>query len=96
MKVFISGAISSDQNYIQKFSDAALWLVKQGYTVMNPAILPHGFSQEEYLHICKAMIDCCDAVIFLHDWETSPGSNVEHEYAIEKHKSLAYLGKGLS
>jgi hypothetical protein len=96
MKVFISGAISSDQNYIQKFSDAALWLVKQGYTVMNPAILPHGFEQNEYLHICKAMIDCCSVVAFLPDWVSSPGAKVEHAYAIEKHKEKLYIFRGFN
>jgi hypothetical protein len=94
MKAFISGAISSDPNYIQKFSDAALWLVKQGYTVMNPAILPHGFEQDEYLHICFSMIDVCDTVAFLPDWINSPDAKQEHDYAGKKKKEKLYLFRG--
>jgi len=88
MKVFISGAISSDPHYIQKFRDAAMILVKQGYTVMNPAVLPHGFEQDEYLHICEGMIDVCDGVVFLPDWKQSQGSTWERKYSIFKCKKI--------
>jgi hypothetical protein len=94
MKVFISGAISSDPDYHQKFSDAAIYLIKQGHTVMSPAVLPYGFELDEYLHICLAMIDVCSAVAFLPDWVSSPGAKLEHEYAKEKNKGLIYLFRG--
>jgi len=90
-KAFISGAISSDPDYHQKFSDASMVLIKQGYTVMSPAVLPYGFEQEKYLHICEAMIDCCEVVVFLPDWSISPGAIHEMFYAKRTGKRIAYL-----
>lgn len=41
---------------------------------MNPAMLPKGFEYEEYMRVCFAMIDVCEAVCLLPNWTDSPGA----------------------
>ena len=72
-KIFISGKITGEENYKEKFEVAKAYLEFNGYTVMNPAVLPAGFEQDQYLEICYKMIDACGAVVFLHDWDASNG-----------------------
>ena len=89
MKIFIAGKIGGDTNYKKKFNDAAKKLKQQGHAVMNPATLPaEGFSHEQYLHITFAMIDVCDGVCMLSDWEESAGATKEIAYAIQQYKSV--------
>lgn len=86
MKIYIAGKITGDPTYKAKFSAAANTLSDQGHIALNPAILPPGLTQEEYMKICFAMIDAADIVAFLPDWIDSGGAMLEHTYA-------AYVGK---
>ena len=88
MKIYIAGKITGDPNYKRKFAKAAKCLSKT-HTVMNPAILPDGFEFEEYMKICKSMIDVCDAVYFLPDWKQSTGAQEEYLYALSLGKKTA-------
>lgn len=90
MKVYIAGKITGLGNYKELFEKAESMLLEEGYVVMNPAILPSGFSQDEYMHICYNMIDVCDGVYFLDNWHDSKGANLEHKYAIENRKWIKY------
>lgn len=65
-------------------------LEKKGYTVINPTVLPIGLEYEDYLHINFAMIDVCDEVYFLDNWQDSPGAKNEHNYAKRKDKQLIF------
>ena len=88
MKVYIAGKITNNHNYKFEFCEAELHLRQLGYNkVMNPAVLPAGFTHSEYMHICYAMIDVCHAVYFLDNWKDSVGAKLEHEYA-KKHKKI--------
>lgn len=90
MKIYIAGKITGLDNYKELFEKVEKILLEEGHAVMNPVVLPSGFSQDEYMHICYNMIDVCDGVYFLNNWKTSPGANLEHEYAIEKGKWIKY------
>lgn len=90
-RVFISGKITGqEESYKEKFEVAKVYLQGRGHTVMNPAILPLGFEHQDYLEICYKMIDACDAVVFLHDWDDSKGAKMEYDYADQTGKP-AYL-----
>ena len=82
MKIYIAGKITGEPHFKNIFKCAELTLQRHDYTVMNPAELPEGFSQEDYMHICFAMIDVCDAVFLLSNWKDSKGANLEFEYAV--------------
>ena len=88
MKVFISGPISGVPNYRERFAEAEAELRTLGHVVLNPAALPDGMTQADYMRLCFAMIDVADAVLFLRDSEKSVGSNLEHTYAIYTGKEI--------
>lgn len=90
MKIYIAGKITGCADFEKKFKKAEEWLKSNGHTVMNPAILPEGFSQEEYMHICYAMIDVCEAIYMLNNWRSSAGAMLEHVYAVKKNKLIEY------
>lgn len=58
----------------------------QGFTVLNPAVLPEGMKPADYMRICLAMIDSADVVMFLPDWEESKGAKLEWDLC-------QYIGK---
>ena len=94
MKIYIAGKISglNRDSVIQKFEAAQKSLVAKGHQVFIPSVLPayEEVSHEDYLHICYAMIDICDAVYMLSDWQQSKGARLECEYAIEKKKQIIF------
>lgn len=91
MKIYISGKITGDKNYKKKFADVELELRELGFIVMNPAILPEGFSWTAYMSIALAMQNVCDATLFLPDWKDSKGAIVEHQDAKQRFYSLAEI-----
>lgn len=88
MKIFISGKITNDPKYKEKFATAEKKLTEQGHVVLNPAVLPKGMSNTEYMKIGFAMFDCADALYMLDGWQDSEGAKIEHTYA-------QYLGKDI-
>lgn len=93
MKTYIAGKITGDPDYKKKFEEAQKKLEQQGSLVMSPAILPEGFPWDAYMPICYAMIDACEAVVFLPDWIQSKGAKLEMVYAIKKDKEVYFIDK---
>lgn len=77
MKIFISGKITGDLGYREKFAQAEREIINKGHAVMNPAILPDGFSHAEYMKITLAMQSVCDATYMMPGWEESEGAKAE-------------------
>lgn len=90
LKIYIAGKITGDLNYKEKFKQAEDRLEAEGFKVMNPAVLPEGFTFAEYMNICKSMIDVCNIVYFLNDWTNSQGAIKEMGYAIAMGKELLF------
>lgn len=91
-KVYIAGKIDGVEDYEEKFNAAETELKEKGYICMNPAKaqLNLGFTHDEYMHICYAMIDACGSVYMLKNWKESRGAVMEHEYAKENNKVILY------
>lgn len=83
MIVYIAGPITGNGNYYAEFATAAAELFDKGHIVFNPTSLPVGLPWEEYMPICFAMMDACDAAYFLKGWEHSKGARIEFERAKE-------------
>lgn len=94
MKVYIAGKVSglSDREVFDKFYRAGERLKKDGHTVMSPAVLllNRGFEHPEYMHVCFAMIDVCDAVYMQKGWQDSKGAKMELEYAMKNRKVVLH------
>lgn len=91
--VYISGAISSDKGYVEKFKDWASKAIEAGATrVINPAeLLPKtGHTYEEYIMTDLAFVARCDAILMLPCWMTSPGAKAELALAECLKKEVVY------
>lgn len=81
MKVYLSGKITGDVGYRQKFEAVQNELTSYGYVVFNPAVLPDGFEYEDYMSLDLLILSRCDAIYLLRDWKNSPGAKRELEEA---------------
>ena len=80
MKVYIAGKIHGDPNYQKKFQWAQEDLENQGFVVLNPAELPDGLTDGDYMRIALAMLEASDLAVFLPDYQESRGAMVEWAY----------------
>lgn len=95
-KIYIAGKINGLDKYKELFKRAEDKLTSEGYICMNPAILKEGFDYNVYLPICLAMLEACDSIYMLNNWETSKGAKVEHAYAVAQGKEILYQEKEAS
>ncbi len=94
MKVYIAGKVTGLEKtaVFKKFYESAKRLKKAGHQVMSPAVLVlnEGFEHSDYMHICFAMIDVCDAVYMQKDWRESTGAKMELDYAKDCRRVILY------
>lgn len=94
MKIYIAGRITGlPRNEVEaKFDEVREKLVGEGHAVFVPTVLPEydEVSHGDYMHICYAMIDVCDAVYMQKDWQQSKGARMELQYAADFRKEILY------
>lgn len=90
LKIYIAGKINGLENYKEIFKKAEDKLIKNGDRCMNPSVLGEGFPYEAYMPICLAMLECCDIIYMLDNWEDSKGAKVELAYAKLQGKKIIY------
>lgn len=84
LKVFLSGPISSRlETYKAEFDDAARIVSEAGHLPLNPATLPIGMENRDYMRICLAMLDSADLLLQLPGWGESTGAIAEHNVAMK-------------
>lgn len=88
-KIYIAGKITGTTDYLERFSEAELWLDEHGYRgmVINPARVSSGLPADsttyrDYIHIGLSMLSVCDSIFMLKGWEESPGASLELQYAM--------------
>ena len=89
MKIYIAGKITGDRKYRAKFREAAKTLEALGHVVLNPAILPDGLEQVDYMRICLAMLEAADLAVFMPDYQESAGAMVEWAWCQRPGKDCA-------
>lgn len=94
MKIYIAGKITGDKAYRAKFAAAEETLRAQGFTVINPAVLPEGMRPADYMRVCLAMVEIADEVVFLPDWQESQGAKLEMNFCKYIKKRIAFLPEG--
>ena len=89
MKVYISGPITGQNNYRERFAAAEEILKKAGYEPINPAEelaeMPVNTTHDEYMERAIALLAMCEGIYMLEGWENSKGAHIEFEYAT-RHK----------
>ena len=86
--IVISGLITGDPRYREKFRVAAVALRELGCDVFNPAELPDGKSYNWYMQRCYEEIRARDALWQLDDWVYSFGAKTEYMLAAELGKDI--------
>lgn len=94
MKVYIAGKITGDPGYKEKFRRAAEKLEAQGHIVLNPAVLPEGMAEADYMRICLAMLESADEVVFLPDFISSAGAMLERDWCGYTRKPWLLIKEG--
>ena len=78
MRVYIAGPMTGYKNFNREaFHKAEEKLKQKGCTVLNPAVLPDGLTQAQYMDICTAMLRCVDTIYMLKGWHRSAGAKAE-------------------
>ena len=72
--IYISGPISGIKDHNRPlFNMVAAELADQGHSVLNPATLPDGLSQGQYMQIFLPMVAVAHELVMLPGWEQSEG-----------------------
>lgn len=94
MKVYIAGKITglNRASAELKFQSAAGGLARKGHDEFYPTVRPdyESISYEDYMHICFAMIDICDSICLLDNWQNSEGARMELEYVKDHGKRILF------
>lgn len=94
MRVYISGPITKDKDFLSKFNKAEDRLKAEGHEVINPAkigvMLPKSFEHKDYMDIDFALLQKCDAVYLLKGWRASIGSVNEVNYARQREMKIIH------
>lgn len=94
MKIYISGAITGTDDFMERFEKAEKKLTDQGYSVVNPAKvnaqLPSDTDYEDYMRMSFCMLSMCETIYLLRGFEKSRGAKRELEFAKSEDMEIMY------
>jgi hypothetical protein len=108
--IYLAGKYSGNsyaevENNIQYAESVMIKLLLAGWNVFSPhKNTSHldrfkdsikEFTYDFFMKRCFDMIDRCDAICFLENWESSPGSKEELEYAKKKNMTIFFIKEGI-
>lgn len=85
MKVYISGPISGDSFYREKFKRAEEELRESGYEPVNPTTADGSgmiIQYKDFIDFDLDLLAECDGIYMLKGWRNSKGARLEHQYAV--------------
>lgn len=72
----------------------AHWFGRVEKVILNPATLPLGLTEQDYMYIGMSMLAAADIVVILEGWEQSAGARIEFDLAKKCNKRvLSEAGK---
>lgn len=84
MKIYISGRITGNKNYISEFNEAEGFLKLSRFEVVNP-IKENRYEEnktwKDYMIQDIKLLLSCDAIYMLSGWRRSKGARLEHYIA---------------
>lgn len=91
--IYVAGPMSGIKDFNRPlFNKVAIELTDQGHSVLNPATLPDGLSQGQYMQICLPMVAVADELVMLPGWEGLEGAYIEFCLAKKSGKTIRELG----
>ena len=93
MRYYISGQIANNPTYLDAFERAEMHLQSQGYNVINPCKLPYCLTYAEFMKIDLALLELCDGIYMLSNWEQSKGAKTELAVAKSLGKKVKFESK---
>ena len=91
--IYVAGPMSGIKDLNRPlFNMVAGVLTEHGHSVLNPAALPDGLSQGQYMQICLPMVAVADELVMLPGWEQSEGAYIESLLAKKSGKTIRELG----
>ena len=94
MKIYIAGPITGTDDYMLRFAAAEERLQQEGHVALNPAKvsaeLPEGTSYEEYMKLAICLLDMCEGIFMLKNWNASKGATEEFMYAVNTRKVITF------
>ena len=89
MIIYIAGPMSGIKDHNRPlFNMVAADLADLGHSVLNPATLPDGLSQGQYMQICLPMVAVADELVMLPGWVRSEGAYIEFLLAKKSGKTI--------
>ena len=83
MKVYIAGPMTGLPHFNRPaFNQAAPNLSFDKHVPLNPAILPDGLTEADYMAVGLTMLQRADAIYLLTGWQFSAGARAEHALAL--------------
>ncbi|THD55876.1 DUF4406 domain-containing protein [Enterobacteriaceae bacterium ML5] len=84
MKIYIAGPMTGLPHFNRPaFNQAALNLSFDKHVPLNPAILPDGLTEADYMAVGITMLQRADAIYLLTGWQFSAGARAEHALALK-------------
>ncbi|MBU9830504.1 DUF4406 domain-containing protein [Rahnella sp. FC061912-K] len=84
MKVYIAGPMTGlPQLNRPAFIQAAMKMSFEKHVPLNPAILPDGLTEADYMAVGLTMLQRADAIYLLTGWQFSAGARAEHALALK-------------
>lgn len=91
MNIYIAGPMTGLVEFNRPaFMFTAAKLTGRGHVALNPAVLPDGLTQAQYMDICLAMLRCAHAIYMLDGWEKSAGARAEKALAEKLRLEIIY------
>jgi hypothetical protein len=88
---YLSGPMTGYENFNREsFNLAAKLLAEDGFNVLNPATLPDGLTQTQYMSICQPMVMASTHIYMLKGWMKSNGAVAEHALARKLSLEIIY------
>lgn len=98
MRIYISGQITNlpTETAKAKFRAARHELKMRGFEPVDPlADEVEGLTWAEYMAADIILLDACDAIYMLNNWQESDGARIEHFIAQIRGKKIYYQGSKL-
>lgn len=93
MRIYLSGEITGDKDYIEKFNHAQKKVEDTLHAeVINPAclVLPESCTEDDYMRIRLQMLDLAEGVVMLPEWRKSLEARMECGYALGSDKNIIH------